>query len=103
MATVVLRGTDYDYFQVNERLFGFIDTLPETSNEQIAWETNQEMVTGQSIPPTHPRVDRPNAAIVGKYQEQPHLLDPYMGECSHVAMAARYCPSLYRGLPREAV
>ena len=107
MATGVHRGTVYDHFEENDQLCRLIDTLPETSNEQIARETNQESVTGQltvlSRPLTHPRVDRPNAGIVDKYQEQPHLLDPYMGECSQVAMAARYCPSLYRGHPREAV
>ena len=107
MATGVHRGTVYDHFEENDQLCRLIDTLPETSNEQIARETNQESVTGQltvlSRQLTHPRVDRPNAGIVDKYQEQPHLLDPYMGECSHVAMAARYCPSLYRVHPREAV
>ena len=63
MATGVHRGTVFDHFEENDQLCRLIDTLPETSNEQIARETSQESVTGQltvlSRPLTHPRVDEP--------------------------------------------
>ena len=57
MATGVHRGTAYDHFEENDQLCRLIDTLPETSNEQIAREASQERVTGQltvlSRPLTH--------------------------------------------------
>ena len=61
-----IRGTVYDHLEENDQLCRLIDTLPETSNEQIARKTSQESVTGQltvlSRPLTHPRVDRPGSS-----------------------------------------
>ena len=82
-------GTAYDHFAESAELCGLIDALPHTCSEQVAMEASQERVTGSllccscaltshqcHVPPPHP----PHAVILNKYQEQPHLLDPHLGE-----------------------
>ena len=77
-------GTALDHFAESEELRSLVDTLPHICSNIIALEASQERVTGVAINLCMHTLGYMSqsfpAAILDKYQEQPHLLDPYLGE-----------------------
>jgi len=91
-------GTVLDHFAESEELTSLVETLPHICSDQIALEASQERFTGErscdSSQLNHflseccklwcmkvaSVVLSPPSVILDKYQEQPHLLDPYLGE-----------------------
>lgn len=86
--TMVAFGTVLDHFAESEELTSLVDTLPHICREPIALEASQERFTGECacmhkccVPSLIKNVLVPlPSVILDKYQEQPHLLDPYLGE-----------------------
>ena len=85
-------GTVFDHFAELEETCLLIDNLPRISRDFIALEASQERFTRKEALPNcaisfllfssdlYIIIYYGLKGIVDKYQEQPHLLDPHLGE-----------------------
>ena len=80
----VSHGNVYDHFEEYNEVFSLIDSLPAIVKDFRALEAAQERLTCKDGF-LKTKLKAFFIAIVDKYQEQPHLLDPHLGKgISHV-------------------